>query len=142
MFVLNTLSPYKVLKRNGIQYTVCKDFDHISRYRGLRQVVHEPCTSDRYITLETPNPVNESGINFKYHEVLPDEENRLDIISYKYLGSCSYGWTIAYYNNIEDGYTVKPGQVLKIPSSISSLMTTGNLLQTVPAVQLNLGSED
>lgn len=142
MFILNTLSPYKVLDRKGIQYTVCRDYDHISRHRGLRQVVHQPEEVDRYIALETPNPVTESNVSFTFHEVLPKEENRLDVIAYNYLGSASYSWTIAYYNYITDGYTVRPGQVIRIPKDITSLMTTGNLLQSVPATQLNLGSED
>lgn len=143
MFILNTLSPYKDLDRaGGIQYTVCRDYDHISRHRGLRQVIHRPEGVDRYIALETPNPVTEYNVNFAFHEVLPKEENRLDVIAYNYLGSASYSWVISYYNNIADGYTVRPGQVIRIPKDVTSLMTTGNLLQSVPATQLNLGSED
>ena len=142
MFILNTLSPYKVLPRNGIQYTVCREYNRISAHRGLRQVIHEPEQPDRFIALETVNPITETGIAFVYHEVLPSEENRIDVVAYNYLGSASYGWVISYYNNIEDGFTIRPGQVLRIPDSITSLMTTGNILQSVPAVQLNLGSED
>lgn len=125
----------------GIQYSVCRDYDHISRHRGLRQVVHGPDSVDRYMALEVPNPIEESGVNFVYHEVTPNEENRLDVIANNYLGSASYSWAIAYYNSIEDGYTARPGQKLRIPDSITSLMTTGNLLQSVTALQLNLGSE-
>lgn len=141
MFILNTLAPYKKLPRPGIQYSVCRDYDHISRYRGLRQVVHGPDSVDRYMALEVPNSIEESGVNFVYHEVTPSEENRLDVIANNYLGSASYSWAIAYYNSIEDGYTARPGQKLRIPDSITSLMTTGNLLQSVTALQLNLGSE-
>ena len=141
MFILNTLAPYKKLPRLGIQYSVCRDYDHISRHRGLRQVVHGPDSVDRYMALEVPNPIEESGVNFVYHEVTSSEENRLDVIANNYLGSASYSWAIAYYNNIEDGYTARPGQKLRIPGSITSLMTTGNLLQSVTALQLNLGSE-
>lgn len=141
MFILNTLAPYKKLPRLGIQYSVCRDYDHISRHRGLRQVVHGPDSVDRYMALEVPNPIEESGVNFVYHEVTPNEENRLDVIANNYLGSASYSWAIAYYNSIEDGYTARPGQKLRIPDSITSLMTTGNLLQSVTALQLNLGSE-
>lgn len=142
MFILNTLSPYKVLPRTGIQYSVCRDYDHICRHRNLRQVVHGPDASDRFMALETPNPVVENNLSFVYHEVTPDEENRLDVIAYNYLGSASYSWTIAYFNAIQDGYTVRPGQVVRIPSNITSLMTTGNIMQSVTALQLNLGSED
>ena len=141
MFILNTLSPYKKLPRLGIQYSVCREYDHISRHRGLRQVVHGPNSVDRYMALEVPNPIEESNVSFVYHEVTPSEENRVDVIAYNYLGNASYGWVICYYNNIEDGYTVRPGQKLRIPKSITDLMTTGNLLQSVTALQLNLGSE-
>ena len=53
----NTLIPYKVLKHHRIQYSTCRDFDHVSRYRGLRQLVHCPKTEDRFVALETPNPL-------------------------------------------------------------------------------------
>ena len=141
MFILNTLSPYKELNRQGIQYSVCRDYDHISRYRNLRQVIHCPNNaSERFIATEVPNPIVENDVQFTYHVVTPDEENRLDVISYKHLGTASYAWTIAYFNNIEDGYTVKPGQTVKVPRSVTDLMTTGNILQSVTALQLNLGS--
>ena len=142
MFILNTLSPYEELPDDYIQYTVCRDFDHISRYRNIRQVVHLPeDTTDRYIALEVPNPIQGTDLDFVYHEVTPNEENRLDIISYNYYGTATYSWVISYFNNIQDGYTVHPGQTLKMPKDISSLMTTGNLLQSVTALRLNLGTE-
>ena len=142
MFVLNTLSPYKELDRGGIQYSVCRDYNHISRHRNLRQVIHNPNRSDRFMCLETPNPVVQNNIQFVYHEVTPREQNRLDLIAYNFLGSSSYSWVIAYFNNISDGYTVTSGQTVKIPSNITSLLTTGNILQSVTAVALNLGSEE
>lgn len=143
MFILDTLAPYDELDRKGIQYTVCRDFDHISRYRSLRQVVHCPDDSeDRFMALEVPNEITESDIEFTFHEVLPKEENRLDVIAYNSLGSASYAWTIAYFNRIVDGCTARPGQMLRIPKNIASLMTSGNIMQSVPALQLNLGYEE
>lgn len=142
MFVLNTLSPYKELDRKGIQYSVCRDYDHISRHRSLRQVAYNPGHSDRFVALENANPIVESNVQFVYHNVTPDEENRLDVIAQNCLGSASYSWAIAYFNNIQDGFTCRPGQKLKMPRSVADLMTTGNIMESVPAVQLNLGSED
>lgn len=138
----NTLTPYKVLDNNGgIQYGVCRDFDHISRYRGLRQVVHNPAVTDeRFIALETPNPFTTYS-EVTYYEVPSIEENRLDVISYKLLGDAQYAWVIAYFNNIEDGFTVKEGQRLAVPSSISTLFNKGELLASVSPTMLNLGSE-
>lgn len=136
----NTLVPYKTLDYKGIQYASCRDFNHISRYRGLRQVIHSPNEPDRLVTLETPNPFTTST-DVNYYEVSADTENRLDVIAYRFLGSAQYAWVIAYFNGIEDGFTCREGQRLAIPKSISSLFNTGEILQAVPASTLNLGSE-
>lgn len=137
----DTLIPYKTLQHYGIQYNVCRDFSHISRYRGLRQVVHCPVEPERFVALETPNPFisNENAVT--YYEVPYAEENRLDIIAYKFYNNPNYGWVIAYFNQIEDGYTVLAGTKLRIPKSITSLFNKGEILQSVSPTQLNLGTE-
>lgn len=140
MNIQDTLTPYSTIERTSIQYSTCRDFDYISRYRGLRQVIHEPDTSERFISLESANPfVIDTDV--VYHDVTYAEQNRLDIISQTYLGSASYAWVIAYFNGIEDGFTIQEGQRLVIPKSISSLFNTGQLLAPVAALQLNLGEE-
>lgn len=131
--------PYEVLEHEGIEYGVCKDFDHISRYRNLRQVTHCPAEG-RYVTLETVNPFV-THTEVKYHEVTVEEINRLDLIAYRELGSATYGWVVAYFNRIEDGYTVREGQKLIIPNSITALLSNGEILSSIPATQLNLGEE-
>lgn len=131
--------PYEVLEHEGIEYGVCKDFDHISRYRNLRQVTHCPAEG-RYVTLETANPFI-THTEVKYHEVTVEEINRLDLIAYRELGSATYGWVVAYFNRIEDGYTVREGQKLIIPNSITALLSNGEILSSIPATQLNLGEE-
>ena len=136
----NTLTPYEVIDHRGIQYTTCKAYDHISRYKGLRQVIHNPNDPDRFIALETPNPFS-TNTEVVYYDVPATEENRLDIIAHKYLGSAQYAWVIAYFNGIEDGFTVSEGQRLMIPKSISSLFNRGEILASVSALQLNLGTE-
>lgn len=142
MYILNTLVPYEEIDYKGIQYTTCRDFSHISRYRGLRQVVHSPLdTSARFIALETPNGFQTSNTKVIWHEVLGTEVNRLDLIANKYLGSASYAWVIAYFNQIEDGFTCRLGQRLRIPTSVTDLMRTGEILQSVTALTLNLSSE-
>lgn len=133
--------PYQEIPYEGIQYTNCRDYGHISRYKGLRQVIHNPDTSeDRYMALETMNPFTTNS-EVDYYEVPSRYENRLDIIAYEELGSASYAWVIAYFNNIEDGFSVHEGQLIKIPKNISSLFNSGEILQTVSALGLNLGSE-
>lgn len=136
----NTTTPYKVIDNKGIQYTVCRDFDHISRYRALRQVIHEANEPDRYMALESPNSF-QSNVDAIYHEVSTSEENRLDLIAKQYLGSASYAWIIAYCNNIEDGFSIFPGQKLMIPSNLTSLFNKGEILAPVSALALNLSSE-
>lgn len=132
--------PYSTVDYDGIAYSTCRDYNHISRYRTLRQVVHSPNSIERYVTLETSNPfVSETEVI--YHEVRPMEENRLDLIANDYLGSPTYSWVIAYFNNIEDGFTALEGQRLKIPKSITALLNSGEILAPVSALKLNLGEE-
>lgn len=133
--------PYEILEHDGIIYSTCKEFDHISRYRNLRQVVHCPDVPDRYVTLETPNPFI-TDTEVRYHEVTMPEENRLDLIAQKELGSATYSWVIAYFNRIDDGYTVREGQRLIIPANgVTALLSRGEILAPIPALKLNLGEE-
>lgn len=136
----NTLKPYKVLPHEGIQYSVCRSFDHVSRYKGLRQVAHNIMSSDRFMALETPNPFV-SNVDITYYDVPAHEENRLDIIAAKLLGSATYAWVIAYFNDIEDGFTAREGQRLKVPKQFTSLFGNRELLQTVSPLALNLSTE-
>ena len=136
----NTLIPYSNLDNEGVQYTTCVNYAHISRYRNLRQIIHCPDSPNRFISLETPNSFNTSA-DAIYHRVNIQEVNRLDIIAYKYLGSAKYSWVIAYFNNIEDGYTVREGQQLRIPKNLVALFQDGEVLAPVSAFRLNLGSE-
>lgn len=131
--------PYETIEHDGIIYGVCTDYNHISRYRNLRQVTHHP-GADRYITLETPNPFV-TNTTVKYHEVTATEENRLDLIAQNELGSATYGWVIAYFNQIEDGYTVREGQRLVMPESVTALLSKGEILAPITALKLNLGEE-
>ena len=132
--------PYAEIEYDGIAYTSCKDFNHISRYRNLRQVVHNPNSFDRCITLETVNPFV-TNTQVKYHEVTVNEENRLDVIAEKELGSATYSWIIAYFNSIEDGYTVREGQRLIIPDGVTALFSNGEILAPVATIRVNLGEE-
>lgn len=136
----DTYNPYDKVERDPIQYTYCVDYKHVSRYRGLRQVIHQGLSEDRFIALETTNPF-ETNANVKYYTVPHHLENRLDLIAYEQLGSASYAWVIAYFNNIQDGFTVLEGTQLSIPVSLSSLFNKGEILQSVTATKLNLGSE-
>ena len=137
----NTLKPYSVIPYDGIAYGHCLDYDHISRYQNLRQITHNASNpDDRFVALETQNAFT-TNCEIHYYDVPAHEENRLDIIAYKELGSAQYAWVIAYFNNIEDGFTAREGTRLKIPNSITDLFSGGEMLASVPPTLLNLGSE-
>ena len=137
----NTLKPYSVIPYGGIAYGHCVDYGHISRYQNLRQVTHNASDPEtRFVSLETQNPFT-TNCEVHYYDVPAHEENRLDVIAYKELGSAQYAWVIAYFNNIEDGFTAREGTRLKIPNSITDLFSGGEMLESVPPTLLNLGSE-
>lgn len=136
----DTWNQYQEVERDPIQYTYCVDYKHISRYRGLRQVIHQGLSPERFVALETTNPFY-TGSDVKYYTVPYQYENRLDLIASEQLGSATYAWVIAYFNNIQDGFTVLEGTRLAIPLSISTLMNKGEILASVTATSLNLGSE-
>lgn len=134
-------TPYEKIDYEGIQYTYCADFDYISRYRNLRQIVHNPSNvKDRTTTLELPNAFT-SNLKVRYYTVPITEVNRLDLIANKFLGSPTYSWIISYFNHIMDGFTVREGQRLVIPNSVTDLFENGEVLQPIPPMMLNLGEE-
>lgn len=136
----DTWRPYRKVKRDPIQYTYCVDYDHICRYRALRQVIHQGQSKSRYIGLETTNAFK-TYANMRTYTVPSHLENRLDIIARDQLGSAEYAWVIAYINKIPDGFTVLEETQLKIPNSITDLFNKGELLESIPATKINLGSE-
>ena len=139
-YLSSTTESYSEVQRDDIQYTYCRDFNHVSRYRGLRQVIHQGQSPDRYVALEGPNAF-ETHTNVTYYTVPANRENRLDIIAQELLGSADYKWVIAYFNGITDGFSVREGMTLMVPKTVSSLFEAGEVLSPVPATKLNLGSE-
>lgn len=136
----NTLKPYYTIPYDGIVYGHCRDFDHISRYRGLRQVTHNEDNEDRFIALETSNAFT-TNCEVTYYTVPAHEENRIDVIAYRTLGSAQYSWVIAYFNQLEDGFSVREGMKLTIPKNISQLFNKGEILASISPLTLNLGRE-
>lgn len=134
------LIPYAASERQSIQYTFCKEYPHISRYRALRQIVHEPDQSCRFVAPETSNAFK-TQLTCKYYQVSNDEVNRLDLIAQKLLGSPTYGWVLAYFNQIPDGFTVRAGQNLKYPANFTDLFNKGECLEPITALQLTLTEE-
>lgn len=137
----DTTTSYAEVDYHGIEYTVCKEFPHISRYKRLRQVIHYLEGTARFKTLELQNSYDYDNLDIEYYEVSVATENRLDLISYKYFGTTSYSWIIAYINGIHDGFTVSEGQILMIPTKLSDLFTAGCVLSAISPTSLNLGTE-
>jgi hypothetical protein len=107
----------------------------------LRQVIHQGNhPAARYTALETTNPFS-TNVVMKMYTVPAYLENRLDIIAEQQLGSAKYAWIIAYINRITDGFTVLEGTQLQLPNNVNELFNTGEILGTISAVKLNLGSE-
>ena len=65
----------------------------------------------------------------------------MDVIAYKLLGSAQYSWVLSYFNQIEDGFTVREGTRLVYPASVSDLFQNHEILASVSALSLNLGTE-
>lgn len=143
----DTTRPYKVVDYKGIEYTVCRNYNHISRYKRLRKVMHYLAKNNKkngltlFTTLEVQNSYDYNNIKVEYYQVPITRENRLDLISYDFYGTTSYSWIIAYINRIYDGYTVYEGQVLMMPTELSELFASNCVLSSIPPTSLNLGTE-
>lgn len=90
---------------DGIDYSRYKNLD---RYK-------DKSTGNRFIESyrEIDIPVSE---NDKYHQVKASDENRLDLIAYKYYNRFQLWWVIAEANNIQDPMWISSDTILRIPS--------------------------
>ena len=86
--------------------------DKTSRYRSLDRIRYS--TGEEVI--ETPDRVYiPQSTQDQFHQVGVGEEGRLDLIAYKYYGNPLYWWGIAYASNIYDPFSIKVGDMLRIP---------------------------
>lgn len=99
-----------------MRYAKPRQYDHTSRYSIYRQILDD--RQDMYIETINETVIPETNQD-QYHEVLKEEENRLDIISNKYYGTPDYFWIIAMGNNLIDPMIIKEGEILRIPSIYS-----------------------
>lgn len=107
-----------------MKYTKPRIYKKISRYGVYRLIMTDNSTVYTETVNQTPIEESENDI---YHEVLTEEENRLDIIANKYYGSPEYYWIIAIGNNLIDPMFIKPGTILRIPSFVSTTKWGGPL---------------
>ena len=104
----------KIDTSTDISYAPNTDYPHVSRYAILRKIKNQ---KENVSYLETQNArYPEDSSMDQYHVVSPGEENRLDIIAYKYYNDASLYWAIALANNIFDTYTIPVGTSLRIPA--------------------------
>jgi hypothetical protein len=120
-----------------IRYLNPFDFRHISRYRGLRQIVD---IDNNHISLESTNPW-QSRLPVRWHTVTQKQENRLDIIAKDIYGSEMYSWVVVRMNNISDGFTVNAGTKIAVIDNFFDLINKGEILAAIPPFTLNLRQE-
>ena len=137
--VTTTINGILSFDKEGLSYEVSKDGLVIKNIKtdNITQTLLNNMIS-LLKELEKDYPTN---VEVKYYEVPQMYENRLDLISNMLYGSPSYSWILSYFNRIEDGFTVKSGQKLVYPKSVTSLFSSGELLQSIPATKLNIGEE-
>jgi nucleoid-associated protein YgaU len=102
-----------MLDDNNFEYIEIDPTDYpYSRYRKLRWIKDNEGTyfTETYEVLDIPKTNKD-----KFHEVKAGEENRLDLIAYKYYKNPSLWWVIAEANDILDPSKVEVGSMLRVP---------------------------
>lgn len=109
-----------------MQYGKPRKYDHVSRYGKYRQIL----TDENTVYTETFNDsIIDQTDNDKFHTVLKEQENRLDIIANIYYKDPSMYWVIALANKLIDPFIVDVGSILRIPA-YTSLYKFGGVLNT------------
>ena len=107
-----------------MRYAKPRKYKKISRYGIYRQIIDN--NNDTYTETINPTPVVESEDDI-FHEILMEEENRLDIVSNKYYGTPELWWVIAMANDIIDPLFIRPGTIVRVPPITSLLKWKGAL---------------
>lgn len=99
--------------------------NNISRYRNMWRVLDDQGDfyQESYDTIEIPKSSSD-----RLHEVGAGEENRLDLISYKYYNTPLLWWVIAEASGIVNPFDVPVGTRLRIPSNQTLYGNKGVLL--------------
>ena len=110
-----------------MMYAKPRIYPYMSRYTIYRLIINN---NETYTETVNQTKIPESN-NDRYHEVLPEEENRLDIIAQKYYNDASFSWMIAMANDIIDPFFIKSGTVLRIPDFVDLFQWNSVLYQRV-----------
>lgn len=106
-----------------MQYSKPRNYDHISRYGKYRQILD---STDVYVETFNESIIDKTDTD-RFHTVLMEQENRLDIIANIYYHDPSMYWVIALANDLIDPFVVTVGSILRIPST-SALYKFGGVL--------------
>ena len=100
-----------------------------SRYVNTR-VIRDPSVREaqHYATWDPPdilkgyNPTDLlAGQQFYTHTWIAGD--RIDKLAKRYLDDDDYGWLICLVNQINNPFSIKPGDVLKIPASADAILS-------------------
>lgn len=108
------------------QYKVSYNVTSMSRYKHIDELL----LANGKLIKSTLGPIDLSVFPFngtQTYTVTSAEENRIDIIAFKFYGAASLYWILCYFNNIEDPLKIPVGTVLLIPE-LSSLKQFPNPL--------------
>lgn len=105
-------------------YSDCYSPYSVSRYK--RKSIME-YSDGLYYSIELPEDLHIVTDDVSSYVVKGSDENRLDLIAYKFYGDATMFWVIASYNDIVDPMDVPVGTVLLIPSK-ASLYVSGGVL--------------
>ena len=86
-----------------------------SRYRNLNAV-----DGKYYETSEFPSKKELDKI--QCINIRPTAEDRLDSLSFKYLGAGEYWWIIALMNDLTWAFDFEPGKILRIPVDVNDVL--------------------
>lgn len=98
-------------------------------YYSLSRYKRQTILYDEGTIYATMYPEDMSVKSESYSEyIVPKcEEGRLDLVANRVYGDSTLFWVIGYYNEIVDPFSIKRGDVLKIPP-LASLYRSGGVL--------------
>lgn len=110
---------------NGLQNQTILSLNDVlaksSRYRGLGVLDYNGKTM-----LDVPDPLSYVETSSSSEKTIVIQDNvidRLDLLSWKYYGTPKYWWILAYYNSIENPFSLPYGTIVRIPDMQTLLLS-------------------
>jgi hypothetical protein len=87
--------------------------DSDSRYKDTKILNY----NDGEVRMETTEKlIIDPADDDVYHQVDVGEENRLDLVAFRYYRNANLWWILATANNLNDPFVISIGMVIRIPS--------------------------